>query len=66
MKDLAYGCVFGSFIGDACGSYLEFIEDTAEEHEMIECMKMPGGGSAWDSIGPGQITDDGELTLCLL
>jgi len=25
---------------------------------------MPGGGA--HNVGPGQITDDGELTMCLL
>jgi ADP-ribosylglycohydrolase len=31
---------------------------------MDECMKMPGGGVF--KIGPGQITDDSELAMCML
>jgi hypothetical protein len=24
FEDKAYGCILGAFIGDACGSYVEF------------------------------------------
>ena len=31
---------------------------------MTKCMQMPGGGP--HHVGPGQITDDGEMALCLM
>ena len=31
---------------------------------MNECMKMPGGGP--HKVGPGQVTDDSELAMCLM
>ena len=51
-------------MGDACGAYLEFTEQTINESLMDECMRMPGGGF-WD-VGPGQVTDDSELAFCLM
>ena len=51
FEDRVYGCILGMFIGDACGSYLEFAEETVEDEKMKECMEMPGGGPF--SLGPG-------------
>ena len=31
FNDRAFGCIIGAFIGDACGSYLEFEEKVANE-----------------------------------
>jgi len=64
FDDRAFGCILGAFAGDACGSYLEFINYVASEEEMDECMKMPGGGP-WN-LSAGQITDDSELAMCLM
>ena len=25
LKDCAFGCILGAFVGDSCGSHLEFI-----------------------------------------
>ena len=36
---------------------------TDEEHTNI-CMTMPGGG--YHKTAPGQITDDSELSMCLM
>jgi ADP-ribosyl-[dinitrogen reductase] hydrolase len=59
----AMGCLLGALAGDAAGATLEFLgrQPTAEEVNLA--MQMCGGG-VWN-IAPGQITDDGELTLCL-
>lgn len=54
----------GAFVGDSCGSYLEFNNEIASEEIMNECMQMPGGGP-W-RCGPGQITDDSELAMSLM
>jgi ADP-ribosylglycohydrolase len=55
--------IWGALIGDACGAPLEFYDDTITEEIARGAMTMPGGGSL--RVGPGQITDDGELTLAL-
>ena len=64
FDDKAYGCIFGAFIGDACGSRNEFTNHIETEEVMDEYMKMPGGGP--HEVGPGQITDDSELAICLM
>jgi ADP-ribosyl-[dinitrogen reductase] hydrolase len=60
----AYGAVFGALVGDAAGATLEFIGRSPTKKEVREALKMIGGG-VWQ-IAPGQITDDGELTLASL
>lgn len=64
FNDRAFGCIIGAFVADACGSYNEFAQVIQTEQFMNECMKMPGGGP-WNN-GPGQITDDSELAMCLM
>ncbi len=61
--DSALGCLLGALVGDAAGATLEFIHRKPLPKEVKEAMKMPGGGVI--GVAPGQITDDGELTLCL-
>ena len=63
FKDLAKGCIFGAFIGDALGAFLEFQSEVSQE-EVDTGMKMPGGGPF--KIGPGQVTDDSELAQSLM
>jgi len=63
FKDLAKGCIFGAFIGDALGSYLEF-KTKVTPQEVEEGMKMPGGGP-FDLV-PGQVTDDSEMAQSLI
>lgn len=62
--DFEMGPVLGALIGDAAGATLEFLgrQPTAEEVE--QALGMCGGG-IWDTA-PGQVTDDGEMTLALL
>ncbi len=59
----ARGAFFGALVGDAAGSKLEFLGRLPTEQEVDDAMTLPGGGF-WRTA-PGQITDDGELTLCL-
>lgn len=61
--DAARGCVLGALIGDAVGAYLEFIGRAPTPQEIDKALSLPGGG-CW-RIAPGQITDDGEMTLAL-
>lgn len=55
--------IWGALVGDACGATLEFCNDVITPERAKMAMTMPGGGSL--RVGPGQITDDGELTLAL-
>ena len=61
--DAAMGCLLGALVGDAAGATLEFLGHQPTQQEVNRAMMMPGGG-IWQ-VAPGQITDDGELTLCL-
>jgi ADP-ribosylglycohydrolase len=63
MNDLAIGTIVGALVGDAAGATLEFYHQKITEEKARKAMRMPGGGSL--NVGPGQITDDGELTLAL-
>jgi ADP-ribosyl-[dinitrogen reductase] hydrolase len=55
--------ILGALVGDAAGATLEFFSNEITEEIALNAMKMPGGGNL--KVGPGQITDDGELTLTL-
>ena len=55
--------LWGALVGDACGATLEFYPSEITESIAARAMTMPGGGSL--CVGPGQITDDGELSLAL-
>ena len=62
FEDRARGCILGALCGDAIGAFLEF-EKVITNDKVDEAMKLNGGGHF--KIGPGQVTDDGELSLCL-
>lgn len=64
FDDLAFGCLLGAFAGDACGSYLEFSEQTASDYALTLCMTMSGGGP--HKTAGGQVTDDSEMAMALL
>lgn len=55
--------MLGALVGDAAGATLEFCHKEITEEMALKAMTMPGGGNI--RVGPGQITDDGELTLAL-
>ncbi|MBI3038525.1 ADP-ribosylglycohydrolase family protein [bacterium] len=63
-SDVGRGSIMGALAGDAAGAFLEFLGRTPTLKEVEGAMKMPGGGHF--RLAPGQITDDGELTLCLI
>jgi ADP-ribosyl-[dinitrogen reductase] hydrolase len=63
IQEIAFGCLLGALVGDAAGATLEFIHRKPTLEEVNHAMTMPGGGFL--KVAPGQITDDGELTLCL-
>lgn len=61
--DLARGAIMGALIGDAAGATIEFVIRPPTPDEIRAALRMSGGG-VWRTA-PGQITDDGELTLAL-
>jgi len=63
-EDAALGAVLGALVGDAAGAVLEFFGRPIEAADVELALTMPGGGT-WD-VAPGQVTDDGELTMSLL
>ena len=62
-RDVGRGCLLGALVGDAAGATLEFLGHKPDDTDVARAMKMVGGGPL--HTAPGQITDDGELTLCL-
>lgn len=63
MIDRAQGCLLGALIGDAAGATLEFLGRKPTGQDLERALAMSGGGVF--RVAPGQITDDGELTLAL-
>jgi ADP-ribosylglycohydrolase len=55
--------LIGALVGDAAGATLEGVHKEITPDMVEHALTMPGGG--WLHVGPGQITDDGELTLTL-
>lgn len=56
--------IYGALVGDAAGAPLEFYGGGPITPDVVAmALSMPGGGRL--KVGPGQITDDGELTLTL-
>lgn len=68
--DLAFGCMFGAFIGDSLGSFLQFRQNITEPtinqgiKSFYIAMEMPGHGTF--DLEPGQFTDDSEMASHLL
>ena len=60
--DCALGAVIGAFIGDTLGSAVEFQKHVSND-DLNRALSMEGGifGN-----GPGQVTDDSELAMCIL
>jgi ADP-ribosylglycohydrolase len=60
----ALGAALGALVGDAAGAVLEFLGRVPTPEEVDHALTFPGGG-CW-AVAPGQITDDGEMTIALL
>lgn len=63
IENLARGCLVGAFVGDSAGARLEFLGQRPNNAQLNDALAMKGGGVF--RVAPGQITDDGELTLAL-
>ncbi|MBN2450862.1 MAG: ADP-ribosylglycohydrolase family protein [Lentisphaeria bacterium] len=62
-RSAAFGAVLGALVGDAAGAVLEFVGRAIDARDVERALTLPGGGVL--ELAPGQVTDDGELTLCL-
>lgn len=62
--DRAFGSVFGAFLGDAAGAVLELSQFKVSRERVKHALTLPGGGAL--GMGPGQITDDSEMALCIM
>ena len=60
---LVRGAILGALCGDAAGAVLEFMGGEVTPALASRALTFPGGG-VW-GVAPGQVTDDGELTLAL-
>ena len=63
VADRATGALWGAWLGDAAGAVLEFLRRKPTDAEVEHALTFPGGG-VW-GVAPGQVTDDGELMMCL-
>lgn len=63
-KEHQLGAIVGALVGDAAGATLEFYKKPIDLAAVTQAMRMPGGGAL--NVAPGQVTDDGELTLALI
>lgn len=64
FSERAFGCIMGAFVGDACGSYIEFDEEMPGQKKLDDAMKMLGGG--YFGCIAGQVTDDSEMMMSLM
>jgi ADP-ribosylglycohydrolase len=64
FKERVFGSIIGAFIGDSCGSYVEFDELFPSPKKVDDCMKMMGGGH--HGVAAGQVTDDSEMMMSLM
>ena len=63
-EQAARGSILGALVGDAAGATLEFLPHTPDRSQVKHALTMAGGGFL--RTAPGQITDDGEMALCLM
>lgn len=68
-KDKILGALYGVCVGDALGSRYEFLESHQATNKLNQDMvkdKLPLLGDGPFHFKPGQISDDGEMTMSLL
>ena len=62
--DRKFGTILAAFVGDSLGAYLECRKGEISKEEVEKGMAMTG---AWDGkLSPGQVTDDSEMSMCLM
>ena len=64
LRDKIAGSVYGFAIGDAMGATTEFLTKDQVKKIYGEVNNIIGGG--WLNLEPGEITDDTEMTICII
>lgn len=63
-KDKLKGALYGFTIGDAMGATTEFMTEEQIKEEHGQVTEIIGGG--WLELEPGEVTDDTQMTLCII
>lgn len=58
------GAVYGFAIGDAMGATTEFMDEIEIAEKYGQVTDIIGGG--WLNLRPGEITDDTQMTMCVM
>jgi ADP-ribosylglycohydrolase len=69
LENKCFGCFYGQIIGDALGTRYEFLSSNKTKLKIKEDMVnkfLPILGEGPFYKGEGEVTDDGELALCLI
>ena len=64
LEDRILGALFGFAIGDAMGATTEFMTKESIKKVYGEVNEIMGGG--WLNLEQGQVTDDTQMTLCVI
>ena len=64
MRNKIAGAIYGFAIGDAMGATTEFMSAKQIEREYGQVKDIIGGG--WLELHPGEITDDTQMTMCVM
>lgn len=64
MRNKVAGAIYGFAIGDAMGATTEFM--TAEQINKVHGKVTDIIGGGWLDLEPGEITDDTQMTLCVM
>ena len=64
MRNKIAGAIYGFAIGDAMGATTEFMTAEQIQKEYGQVTNIIGGG--WLELYPGEITDDTQMTMCVM
>lgn len=64
LKSKIEGSIFGFAVGDAMGATTEFMSESEIKERYGKVESIIGGG--WLSLKAGQVTDDTQMTMCVM
>ena len=64
MRNKIAGAIYGFAIGDAMGATTEFMDAKQIQKKYGQVTDIIGGG--WLDLEPGEITDDTQMTICVM
>ena len=64
MRNKIAGAIYGFAIGDAMGATTEFMTAEQIQKKYRQVTDIIGGGWLW--LKPGEITDDTQMTMCIM